>query len=215
VLTAAKSGYRRAMEPSFPAGPAAPAPAGFGQPNAPYPYGYQSGAPRTLGTLSIVFGAVTIFSNLLALVFTGGMAGLMRALPGQGGAAAAAMEHYQDAIRLPSLIHVAVFVPMSVWLIGIGVGQRRYRGWAVRQSVRWGVLALVIVVGDLVMNTVVMLPAAQRMSEEIYARGGIADPFGGGGSIVGLVFQVAIHAAYPIILLVAFRKPSVARAMTS
>jgi hypothetical protein len=196
------------MQPSLPIGPVPGAPS---QPVAPYPYNLPSSAPSTLGTLSIVFGAFVIFSCVLTIAFSGGMASLMRELPGQA-EAAAAMETYLREIRVPSLIQAGVLAAMSGWLISIGVGQRRYRAWAVRQSVRWGIIALVIVVGDLIMSATLMLPAAQRMVEATQATA-MANPFGSVSSVIGLVFQVAIHAPYPIILIVAFRKPSVIAAM--
>lgn len=202
------------MQPYPPMGPGGgPFPGQPGSYGYPYPPAPPSG-PRTLGTLSIVFGAIGSASGLFgALGGSSGFAAMMlRNLPRNAGAAA--MEDYLAAIRIPSLIQSLLFLGMSIWLILLGMGQRRYKASAARQSVTWGVLALVILVGMVVVHFTVIGPAATRMMEEMMRHTGARNPLGPFMSIAGLG-GLLFYAPYPIILIVAFRKPETVAAMTT
>ncbi|HEX7842887.1 MAG TPA: hypothetical protein VF469_35680 [Kofleriaceae bacterium] len=199
------------MQPYPPVGPGQPGPYAY-----PYPPVPPSG-PRTLGTLSIIFGAVVAAFSFFGAVGGAGMAGMMtnmmKGLPGNADFSGA-MADYLHAIRTPSLIQGLVFVGMSIWLIVLGVGQRRYRAWAARQSMLWGVAALVILVGVTVMYLTVIGPAAERMMEAIARHSNAPSPFGSFMSFAGLG-GVIVYAPYPIILIVTFRKPAIVSAMTA
>jgi hypothetical protein len=187
-------------------------------PGQPGPYAYQPpypspppGGPRVLGTLSIVFGSIVAAFSLFGAVGGGaGMAGMMN--PGNVGHSV--MQDYLQAIRTPSLIQSLMYVVMSVWLVCLGVGQRRYRAWAARQSVLWGVVALACLVGAVGLYLGVIGPAAERMADEVARSSGLPRGFGSvmrWAGISGIVFYVP----YPIILIVTFRKPRVVSAMTT
>jgi hypothetical protein len=164
-----------------------------------------------LGTLSIVFGAVTAAFSLFGVIGgSAGMAGMMN----PGHADQTVIQDYLHAIRTPSLIQSLVFVVMSVWLLCLGLGQRRYRAWAARQSVIWGVVGLLVLVGAVVIHFVVTGPAAERMMNEVMRHSGLPNGFGAimrWAGISGLVFYVP----YPIVLLVTFRKPAIIGAMNT
>jgi len=186
---------------------------GLAQPGPhPYPYPYPPAPPRgplTLGTLSIVFGSVVAaFSLFGAAGGRAGVAGMMNSAHVDQGT----MQAYLDAIRTPSLIQSLIFVLMSVWLILLGVGQRRCRAWAARQSVAWGVIGLVVLVGVVALNLVVTGPAAERMMNEMVRHSALPNGLGAiirWAGIIGIVF----YAPYPIILIVSFRKPAIVSAM--
>jgi hypothetical protein len=138
------------------------------------------------------------------------MAGMMN----PGNVDHSVMQDYLHAIRTPSLIQSLFYVAMSVWLICLGVGQRRYRAWAARQSVIWGVVGLVFLVGVVVTYLTVIGPAAQRMMDEVMRHSGMMKGFGSimrWAGISGIVFYVP----YPIILIVVFRKPAIVSAMNT
>jgi hypothetical protein len=101
---------------------------------------------------------------------------------------------------------------MSIWLIILGVGQRRYRVWAAGQSVGWGVIALVILIGVVVVHLTVIGPAAGRMIAAITRHSDVPSSLGSFMTLAGLG-GVIFYAPYPIILIVALRKPAIAGAM--
>jgi hypothetical protein len=169
--------------------------------------------PRTLGTLSIIFGSIVAALTSFGAVGGAGMATMMmRGLPANTGVSA--MQDYLAAIRIPSLIQSLAFVGMSVWLIAIGVGQRRYRAWAARQSVIWGVVALVVLVGAFLVAVLVTGPAAERMMEAMSAHSGVRNPMGAFTRVAGIL-GVLFYLPYPIILIAAFRKPATIAAMNT
>lgn len=199
------------MQPYPPMVPGQPGPYAY-----PYPPVPPSG-PRTLGTLSIIFGAIVAAFSFFGAIGGAGMAGMMtnmmKGLPGNADFSGV-MEDYLHAIRTPSLIQGLVFVGMSIWLIVLGVGQRRYRAWAARQSVLWSVVALVVLVGAMVMYLTVIGPAAERMMEAIASHSDAPNPLGSFTSFAGLGGMI-FYAPYPIILIVTFRKPAIVSAMTA
>lgn len=199
------------MQPYQPMGPG-PVP---GQPG-PYAYPYPAmppSGPRTLGTLSIIFGSIVAALSFFGAIGGAGMATMMmRGLPENTGVSA--MHDYLDAIRVPSLIQSLVLVGMSVWLIFLGLGQRRYRAWAARQSVVWGAVALAVLVGMFLMAVLVTGPAAERMMEAMAAHSGVRNPMGAFTRVAGIL-GVLFYLPYPIILIVAFRKPATIAAMNT
>jgi hypothetical protein len=164
--------------------------------------------------LSIIFGAVVAGKSFLAVI--GGSAGMgmmtFTASGPPGDPHVTALEHYLHAIQIPSLLQSLVLLLMSVWLILLGVGQRRYRAWAARQSVLWGVIGLAVMVGMVALYLAVIGPATGRMMEETMQQTDAPNLFGSIArwtGIAGLLF----YAPYPIILIATFRKPSIVSAM--
>jgi hypothetical protein len=181
-------------------------------------YAYQPpppSSPRTLGTLSIVFGAVVAAMAFFGMITSG--SGMMAAFMNKMPAGGAAMSDYPHAIRTPTLIQNGMLVVMSVWLIFIGFGQRGYRASAARQSVAWGVIALFVVAIMAVTAFTVLGPAMSRMMEELQRIQPGPNPMRGIDGVMGFAaaLGVAFYAPYPIILLVTFRKPAVVAAMTA
>jgi hypothetical protein len=166
-------------------------------------------APQTLGTLSIVFGAVVAGFSLFGLL------GVSQSLATMTNPKANAdiIREYLDAIRTPTMIQSFVFVAMSSWLLVLGVGQRRYRQWAARQSVLWAAIALVVLVGVVLMNVFVLGPAGQRMMEATMRQSHLPQALGAMTRWLGIL-GIAFYVPWPIILLVTFRQPKIISAMS-
>ncbi|MEZ4401818.1 MAG: hypothetical protein R3B06_17450 [Kofleriaceae bacterium] len=123
----------------------------------------------------------------------------------------AAFERYMDKIQVTSMLVSVVMLGMSIALIVIGNGQRKYLRKAVKQSVYWGIAALGVLALQLVIQFTVNIPALEALVGDV----------GGNheartilstvkvASLVGLLF----YLPYPIILIAAFRKPAVVAAM--
>ncbi len=123
-----------------------------------------------------------------------------------------AFERYMGEIHSVSLLQSAVMLVMSVILIYIGLGQRKYMRWAAGASVKWGVAALLYLVAILIVQFVVVLPALDRFMQEVSQGLGAQLPMGGIMK-VSLFLGLAFYAPFPIILIVAFRKPNTLAAM--
>jgi hypothetical protein len=200
--------------------PGYPPPPGYGYPPPGYPppgYGYPPGyappptkstTPRTLGTLSIVFGALIAFLSLIGLVAGKQFGSMMRVQPSQRDA----FNAYLHEVHGASMAISTLMLVMSLILVAVGIGQRGYRRWAVQASVAWGIAALVVLVINAVVQFTVMIPALDRFIAAITHGGRIVVPMGGimkVSAIMGLVF----YAPFPIILISAFRKAANVTAM--
>jgi hypothetical protein len=194
------------MQPEQPTsgGPGPTVPYAYAPPYPPRP----PTGPQTLGTLSIVFGAVVAGFSLLGLL------GVSQSLATMTNPKANAdiVRDYLDAIRTPTMIQSFVFVAMSTWLLVLGVGQRRYRRWAARQSVLWAAIALVVLVGVVITNIVVLGPAAQRMMDETMRASHLPHAIGAMTRWLGLL-GIVFYVPWPIILLATFRQPKIVAAM--
>jgi hypothetical protein len=180
-------------------------------PAVPYAYSppYPPSSPQTLGTLSIVFGAIVGVFSLLNLLGIGrGLAMMTNARTN-----ADAVRNYLDAIQTSSMIQSLAFVAMSTWLVMLGVGQRRYRRWAARQSVLWAAAGFAVLAGVVIMNIVVLGPASQRFMDETLRHSHLPQGFGAIMRWAGL-FGIAFYLPWPIILLVTFRQPKIISAMS-
>jgi hypothetical protein len=194
------------MQPEQPTsgGPGPTVPYAYAPPYPPLP----PSSPQTLGTLSIVFGAVVAGFSLINVLGVGQGFAMMMQPRGN----ADAIRDYLEAIRTPSMIQSGAFLAMSTWLLVLGVGQRRYRRWAAGQSVLWAAIALVVLVGVVVISVVVLGPASQRMMEDTMRHAHLPHAMGAMTrwlSLVGIVFYVP----WPIILLATFRQPKIVAAM--
>lgn len=166
------------------------------------------GAPRVLGVLSIVFGSLVVAFSLFGLVSPGMSRGMYH------GEALAALDAYMDALQPWSAIINIVMMLMSVALIFIGIGQRRYRRWARGATITWGWLALLILVGQFAIWLTVISPALEVFIERISNSmlGGLGSPLSGLTSNLGFI-SLFFYAPYPIILIIFMGKPKIERAM--
>ena len=119
-------------------------------------------------------------------------------------------------IGLQSLI---LFV-MSALLLAIGVGQLRFRAWAGRWSVYWGVAGLVCVGLLVAISLLIISPAYGELFESAArlkpqtdgqtALGGLTSVFGG----TFAVLSVIVYAPYPALMLLFFTRGRVRASMT-
>jgi len=189
-----------------------------------------SGAPKVFGILSIIFGSFLLLSGLLTSIFI--IVG--PALGALGGVIPEDAPNREMGLELISVVGTVytaygiqglILAVMSGMLLAIGIGQIRYRRWAVQASVYWGIAGLVAVVGMVVMFWLVLGPAFERVFQvaaeaeaETRAQAEALAGFGrffstviGGSSGIGaLIF----YSPYPILLIVFFRKPKVRAAMS-
>jgi hypothetical protein len=180
-----------------------------------------SSAPKVLGVLSIIFASLTLAFTALGGLTSSAMRGSTGAM--STAPAAQAMAHYQEAIRVPSYVNMAVLIVLSLALLMVGAGQVGYRRWAASFSVLWGALALVALGGMIAMNVVWMAPAKDAFMAEM-ARA--ASAVGGReAAIQSLVFSsmggswivylsLIPYAPYPLLLLLYFTRAKVRQSMT-
>ena len=196
------------MNPGYPNPPPGyawtPPPGGhYGGPPMPM----KSTTPRTLGTLSMVFGgivtALSLFNLLAGKAFT-----TMTVQAGQR----AAFERYLDSLSGYTMVQSIVMLVMSIALVYIGTGQRGYKRWATGASVMWGLIALVVVVGQLIGAVAIALPALEVFARDI-AHGGPGASAIIMSAKIGVFVGIAFYAPYPIILISSFRKPHNVAAM--
>ncbi|MGH2687624.1 MAG: hypothetical protein ACRDKW_02285 [Actinomycetota bacterium] len=201
--------YFRAMyPPNYPGGP----PAGYpGQPPAEVPK-----APKVLGILSIVFGGIVALFTLFNVV--GGASPDLGSMGDMGGfdstVIVEAEQQFVEDTRMTSLVSGLLNLVMATSLIFIGIGQFKYKKWAAPASVKWGIVALLVLAVDAVIQFTVTLPAM----EDLFARLMAAEPdlpdlrgILKAASVVPLL----LNLPYPIILIAIFRKPRVVAAMTN
>ncbi|MBS1121994.1 MAG: hypothetical protein H6Q90_4222 [Deltaproteobacteria bacterium] len=175
------------------------------------PHGYpvpKPAAPRTLGTLSIIFGSIVGAMSLFSLIIGKQVGAMMQT----NGSQKAAFEDYMAEIHTVSMVQSGAMLVMSAALVYLGVGQRRYLRSAASASVKWGLVALVYLVAILIVQCVVVLPALDRFMEAI-SHGMNAQLPMGGIMKISVFFGLAFYAPFPIILMVTFRKPHILAAM--
>ncbi len=182
------------------------------QPGYGYGYGYapmppqRSTTPRTLGTLSMVFGGLVVATSLFGLLTSGRVGSFMHVDASQQ----PAFDRYVDEIHTPSMIVSATMLVMSIWLFVIGTGQRAYKRWAVKQSLAWGAVAILVVIGNFIVQLTVIMPALDRFIDAISH--GASVPASGAMKF-GIVLGVGFYVPYPIVMLTSFRKPHIVEAM--
>lgn len=202
---------------------------GPGDAGAALPPGYRSPAPRVFGILSLVFAGMTVIS----LVFGGAMqlvgrhseayrSLMTRGLPNQDDKKQA-YEDYHAATHGSAMASIAVYGVMSVLLAFVGLGQVRYRRWARRWTNVWAVAALAVLVGMLVMNQLLVVPATEQFFEamkeasptgslEARMNQWMRSVFGGGFSVATTLVS---YAPYPALLLYVFNRRAVKASLTT
>ncbi|MFO0745397.1 MAG: hypothetical protein U1F43_06955 [Myxococcota bacterium] len=165
-------------------------------------------SPKVFGILSIVFGSLVALFTLFGLVAssTGAFTGLMR--ESQQGP----FREYVSTLQPMTTIIAVVMLAMSVWLIFIGIGQRRYRGWARSSSFIWGALGLAILAAHFAWQVLVLGPVLDRFIAQI-STGSAAGSMVGGMTRTLTLASLVLYVPYPIILMVWSRKPHIVTAM--
>ena len=176
---------------------------GYGVPMAPA----RSTTPKTMGTLSMVFGGIVTVTSGLGLALGKQIGQFSQVNESQK----EAFDAYLREIHGTSMALSAMMLVMSIALFVIGTGQRGYKKWAIKASQVWGAVALVCLLVNLTVQITVILPALDRFIERI-SHGGVKLPIGGIMK-VSTVIGVLFYAPYPIIMITAFRKPEVKAAM--
>ena len=172
-------------------------------------------APKIIGTLSIIFASLVGFGGLL-----GSCSGLMvssfgkTSLPPGSDQILKPMASVYGGIAIQSLILLA----MSGLLLAVGIGQLRYREWARRWSVYWGVLGIVAVVALVAISMLVLGPAYKDMIEATthLNRAGAQPMPSAVSSVFGASFAfvyVLAYLPYPILMLAVFTRPKIRLAM--
>ena len=183
-------------------------------------------SPKVLGILSIIFASLMLLVNLPAscMGFFGSAVtemGSAFSTEVQDGEAFQGMMEVVGTIYRVAGIQGLIMLAMSGLLLGIGVGQLKYRRWAAKWSVIWGGMGLGVLAIIAGLMIFVLGPAYERMFEAV----ALADPeaekaaemLAGFGSMMGgwaSAIQVIILAPYPILMIVFFRKPNIVQAMS-
>lgn len=163
------------------------------------PPSWRPGAPRTLGILAVVFGwIVAVFSAMTML--NGGRVGSSS----DDNFPPEALTAFTDATRAASLGMGLILLVMSIALVMVGVGLRRYERWAGRAAARWSVGALVIVGAIAYVNGVVIGPAMATL----FATATDAETVEMAGFMrwAGLA-SVVLYAPFPVVLIAFLRQP--------
>jgi len=121
-------------------------------------------------------------------------------------------------------VQAAIVLTMSVWLIVLGVGQRRYRRWATRQTIVWSVVAVVVLVLMVCLSVLVIVPATDGVLSMVRALGvehisPLQAHFGHGrwitfGGRKSAIIMVLLYAPYPFLLLSYFTRRETKAVMT-
>jgi hypothetical protein len=168
-------------------------------------YPYRSTAPRTLGVLSIVFGSIVAVLSAVNVLFGRALGLGMQ----QHASQREVMERFSAEVHGWSVAVGLVMLAMSVALLLLGVQQRAYKRSAVRASVIWGIVALVVLVGQVFVQFAVMMPAMEHMLDSLphteLPMGSIMK--------VSAVFGLVFYVPYPIVLIACFRKQSIVSVM--
>jgi hypothetical protein len=189
----------------------------------------RSGAPKVFGVLSIIFASLMLFFSAMGLLATAATSTMERGIgisspdsdkTEQLNAVMRPMAKVYKGIGLQSLI---LFL-MSALLLAIGIGQLRFRAWAGRWSVYWGVAGLVCVGLLVAISLLVISPAygelfesAARLKPQTDGQPALPPSMGGLTAVFGgtfAVLSVIVYAPYPALMLLFFTRERVRASMT-
>jgi hypothetical protein len=190
----------------------------------------RSAAPKVFGVLSIIFASVVLLFAAFGLLGTAATSAASSmgseapaSDPDKAAEVAAMMQpmvKVYSGIGYESLI---LFV-MSAALLVIGIGQLRFRAWACRWSVYWGVAGLVCVGLMVAISLLIISPAYADLFEAMGRLKPNADggaELGAGMSSLSAVFGgtfavlcVILYAPYPALMLMFFTRERVRASMT-
>lgn len=217
--------------PADPPGPYQPPMADLSQPLVPLqalaPH-ERSGVPKVFGTLSIIFSSIVLLFSSFGLLGAAassalqGMSGMIK--DADKGAELAAMAAPMAKVYRGLGLQSFILFAMSAVLLAIGIGQGRYRAWARRWSVYWGVAGLVCVVLLVVISLLMVAPAyaelLDAMSRMKPAPGQPPMPqsMSAMSGVIGGTFAVAsvfLYTPYPALMLAFFTRDKVRASMTN
>lgn len=195
--------------------------------------------PKTFGVISIVVASLTLLTSLFTSC-AGLAAGYstefekqlskdglrrVRAVPEHSAQATKVKKGVQQMTVLMRVMgyHGLVFAIMSIFLLIIGIGQVRYKGWARRWSVAWSLIALSILVGSTLVCVFIVGPAYHGFMGLVSITGGqspMEQAFMAASTptdkYLGLTMALAVitlYAPYPVLQWIFFSQPKVKVAM--
>jgi hypothetical protein len=165
--------------------------------------------PVVLGVLSIIFGAVVAVYAAVTPFVNSGMTKLVRA---GGQIQAEATTAAFDAQRGYLQLTTAVYVPMSLALLFIGIGLYRRRVWARRAAIGWSLVGVVWLIVSTVIAIGWMVPQSHAARLAVYAAHGVRPPFdiSTGAQISIVIFAKLFYAPFPVVLLALLGRRSAA-----
>src|SRR5947209_6010974 len=150
-----------------------------GPPPLPPPLGTSStSVPKVFGVMSIIFASIVGLGGLLfscSLPAAGFMGAAGNGMSGEKAAEMAPMLQAMKSVYTGLGLQGVIFLAMSIWLLVLGIGQLRYRVWACRQSVTWGLAALIALGVMVVISLVLVGPAHTQMVEAMAHAGSRAN----------------------------------------
>jgi hypothetical protein len=191
-------------------------------PPLPPESGVHTSVPKVFGVLSIIFAS---FIGLCGLggscSFAGvGLASSVGDLPGSKLEEMRPMMDAMKTVYMGFGFQGLILLAMSIWLLVLGIGQLRYRQWACRQSVTWGLVALVALGVMVAISLLVVGPAYKQMFEAIAHSGSRSGevpkmPAGVGVMLGGTMaaMMVVFYAPYPVLMIAMFSRENVRGAM--
>jgi hypothetical protein len=173
--------------------------------------------PRTLGILSIIFGSLIAVWSLISVALAGmsnSMMGAMSALPRAPGQPDPAlmmskMQEVMTQIAPYTYGLLAGKLVFSIALVIVGYGLYKQQRWGRSGAIGWGVLALLFLVVEIVVNVGVIQPKTMAMMQQVFAdmpNGAQVNPMMNamkgmqGGMTV--FFSLLFYAPFPIVLLI-------------
>jgi hypothetical protein len=186
----------------------------------------RSGAPKVFGVLSVIFASIMLLCSALGLLATAASSlakdmGSMVPDPDKAAEVTAMMTPLARVYQGVGL-QCLIFFVMSALLLAIGIGQLRYRAWAQRWSVYWGVAGLVCVGLLVAIALLIISPAYGDMFEALSRvktregqaavppMSGLSNMFGGTFAVMSVIF----YAPYPALMLLFFTRDHVRASMT-
>ena len=183
--------------------------------------------PKVYGVLSIVFASLTLVLTLfgqgvgVASVKSEGVKNLITKPYKDKTKVKKIYDRYYQATAINSYVQSGIWLFMSAALLGIGVGQLRYRRWARRATVVWAAVALVSLVGFILVWYLYIAPSMKGFYEALAQQvpsGSIEETTNRwmaslmGGPLIWILTAL-VYAPYPLLLLIYFTRDKVKAAM--
>lgn len=179
--------------------------------------------PRVFGILSIIFSCLVfvmvLLKSLSMVTYTPQLEGAVYGQDiGDTKATQQALVAFYEATRVPKAVTAGSYAIMSLVLFLIGLGQLRYRPWALRWTWIWSAAGLVVLFATGWIEIGWIQPKALELQAALAAAAK-----GGGqqaqmmamvagimtGSTTLALLKMALYLPYPIILLIYFTRARV------